>query len=400
MRVLRVEKEKKLLRKMAVNRANDEDRDEGRFGYDAELFRQRSDKFEDQGKFLRARRFLMAQCKAASDLGESHAELLERAHDSLRQSSTLQALHELLKDGTLLCILSSHWLQGSAPLACTLHCTNVLQERENVATFIESLDALKIRPEERCTVADLHSGRDLFALVDCILAMQRVIESGVGAFDKHAKSLNEPLREHVDAGPAVNQARSPMKRRGLFGMNAELAERIEAKFDPQRARAALAWVRAVAGSDENDSDGAANDDELSLDFLKDGVLLCELVNTIRPGIVKKIHRSKIVMLHRENVQMYLAACRLLGVLDTLLFSPSDLVDDKFPSVVIDNLYALSRAATLIPTFGGPFVVARQGEVALVSASGHDMCVTNKSGETTAAIGMVEASSSSCPCIIL
>ena len=46
--------------------------------------------------------------------------------------------------------------------------------------------------------------------------------------------------------------------------------------------------------------------------LLDGTLLCELVNGISPGVVPRVNRTKVVMLHNENITFFLKAARRLG----------------------------------------------------------------------------------------
>ncbi|KAJ8600333.1 hypothetical protein CTAYLR_000653 [Chrysophaeum taylorii] len=54
----------------------------------------------------------------------------------------------------------------------------------------------------------------------------------------------------------------------------------------------------------------------SIDDLRDGVALCDLVNHVKPGAVKRVHRNTTQPFkHRENVSAFLAACRTAGIFD-------------------------------------------------------------------------------------
>lgn len=57
---------------------------------------------------------------------------------------------------------------------------------------------------------------------------------------------------------------------------------MDAKYDPVQAEEARLWIQDVTG--EEFQDYAAD--------LKDGKILCKLINILRPGSVKKINESK------------------------------------------------------------------------------------------------------------
>ncbi|GFR60374.1 LIM and calponin homology domains-containing protein 1-like [Elysia marginata] len=61
--------------------------------------------------------------------------------------------------------------------------------------------------------------------------------------------------------------------------------------------------------------------------LENGVLLCELLNGLRPGTVKRINRLPTPIAGLDNINVFLKACKSTFCLtDTHLFNPSDLED--------------------------------------------------------------------------
>ncbi|KAH3744975.1 hypothetical protein Pelo_13608 [Pelomyxa schiedti] len=66
----------------------------------------------------------------------------------------------------------------------------------------------------------------------------------------------------------------------------------------------------------------------TVDQLKDGILLCELVNKIKPKAVPQISKSRSIPSSLENMLLFLNACRDMGVPDGALCSPSDFVFKK------------------------------------------------------------------------
>ena len=58
--------------------------------------------------------------------------------------------------------------------------------------------------------------------------------------------------------------------------------------------------------------------------MEDGIILCELIHTIRPGCIRKINRRSNPIAHLDNVRQFLGACKELGLKDAQLFDVTDL----------------------------------------------------------------------------
>eukprot|EP01114_Cavostelium_apophysatum_P009684 TRINITY_DN2291_c0_g2_i1.p1 TRINITY_DN2291_c0_g2~~TRINITY_DN2291_c0_g2_i1.p1 ORF type:complete len:663 (-),score=131.60 TRINITY_DN2291_c0_g2_i1:27-2015(-) len=106
------------------------------------------------------------------------------------------------------------------------------------------------------------------------------------------------------------------------------------------------WIEAVCGEKFSNPDWQIS--------LRDGRLLCKLINQIKPGSVKKINAQKTDFAEMENITFYLQAAKSLGLKDTQLFTSKELheKDGRIRDVVI-SLYWLGRAARGIPTYKGP-----------------------------------------------
>ncbi|CAL1536503.1 unnamed protein product [Lymnaea stagnalis] len=90
--------------------------------------------------------------------------------------------------------------------------------------------------------------------------------------------------------------------------------------------------------------------------LKDGKILCALINKIKPGIItKKINNSKMPFLQMENTSNFLEACEKIGISKTDLFQTVDLYDKINMVQVVNCIYALGRKAPKVgyqgPTLG-------------------------------------------------
>ncbi|KAF7242046.1 LIM domain only protein 7 [Varanus komodoensis] len=109
---------------------------------------------------------------------------------------------------------------------------------------------------------------------------------------------------------------SPSPRALLPAME-ERADGEGACYDAAFAEARR-WVEAVTGKSFGDKDFRA--------ALENGVLLCDLINKIKPGIIKKINRLSTPIAGLDNINVFLKACENLGLKEAQLFHPGDLQD--------------------------------------------------------------------------
>ncbi|XP_016297976.1 LIM domain only protein 7-like [Sinocyclocheilus anshuiensis] len=99
--------------------------------------------------------------------------------------------------------------------------------------------------------------------------------------------------------------------------------------------------------------------------LEDGVLLCDLINTLKPGIIKRVNRLSTPIAGLDNVNVFLRACEKLGLNEAQLFHPGDLQDvstrvtvrreetsRRLKNVLI-TIYWLGRKAQSDPFYTGP-----------------------------------------------
>uniref|UniRef100_K3WZS5 Calponin-homology (CH) domain-containing protein n=1 Tax=Globisporangium ultimum (strain ATCC 200006 / CBS 805.95 / DAOM BR144) TaxID=431595 RepID=K3WZS5_GLOUD len=95
------------------------------------------------------------------------------------------------------------------------------------------------------------------------------------------------------------------------------------------------------------------------DSLKDGVMLCTLMNKIRPGIISRIQTSSMPFKQMENITAFLKACRSVGVAEFDLFETVDLFELKKVDLVVKCIHALGRAVQKnVPEFDGPSLGAK------------------------------------------
>merc|ERR1711902_342424 len=105
----------------------------------------------------------------------------------------------------------------------------------------------------------------------------------------------------------------------------------------ERAKQCVEWIEEVTKSK---LEMGVKD---QVDFgtaLKDGSVLCQLINAISPGSVKKINTMKAPFKQRENIEMYLKASTNYGLKEQDLFQVNDLYENKNLYMIVDNLYNL------------------------------------------------------------
>ncbi|XP_042587255.1 LIM domain only protein 7 isoform X4 [Cyprinus carpio] len=101
--------------------------------------------------------------------------------------------------------------------------------------------------------------------------------------------------------------------------------------------------------------------------LENGLLLCDLINKTRPGVVKKLNRLSTPIAGLDNISLFLKACAKLGLKEAQLFHPGDLQDlstrvtvkhqessRRLKNVLI-TIYWLGRKTHADPFYNGPYL---------------------------------------------
>ncbi|XP_036749812.2 LIM domain only protein 7 isoform X12 [Manis pentadactyla] len=119
------------------------------------------------------------------------------------------------------------------------------------------------------------------------------------------------------------------------------------------------WVEAVTEKNFETKDFRAS--------LENGVLLCDLINKLKPGVIKKINRLSTPIAGLDNINVFLKACEQIGLKQAQLFHPGDLQDlsnrvtvkqeetNRRVKNVLITLYWLGRKAQSNPYYNGPYL---------------------------------------------
>ncbi|XP_067106289.1 LIM and calponin homology domains-containing protein 1-like isoform X2 [Osmerus mordax] len=125
------------------------------------------------------------------------------------------------------------------------------------------------------------------------------------------------------------------------------------------------WIEAVTGRSFGDKDFRGG--------LENGILLCELLSSIKPGLVKKINRLPTPIAGLDNLSVFLKGCEELGLKGSQLFDPGDLQDTSIRANLKDSdcsrklknvlitVFWLGKAASGNATYNGPTLNIKEFE---------------------------------------
>jgi len=129
-----------------------------------------------------------------------------------------------------------------------------------------------------------------------------------------------------------------------------LQRKIEAKRDPEIERQCIEFIVHHTGETVN-----------TFDDLKNGVILCNLVNKFSPGAVRKIEKSTAIFKQRAQVESFIQGCKAFGLKDQEVFQVNDLFENKNIPQFTQCIIALGRYAQTLPGYDGPILGPKQSD---------------------------------------
>eukprot|EP01132_Coremiostelium_polycephalum_P007426 gene7426-9128_t len=154
-------------------------------------------------------------------------------------------------------------------------------------------------------------------------------------------------------------------------LNDDIQKKKAQKYDSSLEKLARKWIEDVLKIEELDLNVSL------FEHLKNGVLLCKLVNTLKPGIIKRINESQISFKQLENIQNYLKACSQLGLQDTNLFNSIDLFENKDINLVITNILVLGKFASKVDGYTGPHLAGEKKNIKITTVPSPPLFSPNK-----------------------
>lgn len=147
-----------------------------------------------------------------------------------------------------------------------------------------------------------------------------------------------------------------------YGLSADVARKIRSKYDIGMEQDARRWIEEVLG--EELVPGRDPNEPLGMDnfqkVLKNGVILCRLMNTLRPEKQIKVNDTKIPFKMMENIGKFLDACVEYGLSNADTFATADLYESGNMTQVVNGIFALGRMARK-KGFQGPTLGPKESE---------------------------------------
>uniref|UniRef100_A0A2I9LP82 Muscle-specific protein 20 n=1 Tax=Centruroides hentzi TaxID=88313 RepID=A0A2I9LP82_9SCOR len=145
-----------------------------------------------------------------------------------------------------------------------------------------------------------------------------------------------------------------MANRGpSYGLSAQVANKIAGKRDPELEAEVLEWISTILG--EKLPKGSYEE------ILRDGTVLCRLMNKLMPGCIPKYNTSGGQFKMMENINKFQEMAKKYGVAEIDVFQTVDLWERRNIPQVTQCLLALGRTCYLHPEFQGPCLGPRPSE---------------------------------------
>lgn len=182
--------------------------------------------------------------------------------------------------------------------------------------------------------------------------------SGKDQYQGSVSPTQHTFVKQISRSPLTDK--SKIVKPNVTSLEDDVVTKDEFKYNPVLEDAAKKWICEVLEIEEHN--------ETFSSWLKSGVILCRLVNTIKPGSVSSIYERELPYKQMENIERYLKACSTLGLADIDLFETSDLFNEKNINLVINNIHVLAAHVQKQGNWKGPLMRDVRDAKSLFSAT--------------------------------
>jgi len=130
-----------------------------------------------------------------------------------------------------------------------------------------------------------------------------------------------------------------------MALERQVRAKLAGKRDADQEREAKEWIESILGEK---IDGFE-------DALKDGQVLCRVMNKLKPGSIAKINSTGGQFKMMENINNFQKAIQEYGVPKIDVFQTVDLYEKKDIATVTTCLFALGRTTYSHPEWAGPWL---------------------------------------------
>lgn len=132
-----------------------------------------------------------------------------------------------------------------------------------------------------------------------------------------------------------------------YGLSAAVSAKIAGKRDPDAEREVIEWIEAVTGERLPNAPYE--------EILRDGQVLCRLMNQLMPGSIQKINSSGGQFKMMENINKFQECCKKYGVPEIDVFQTVDLWERRNIPQVTQCIFALGRTCQVHSEWRGPIL---------------------------------------------
>jgi len=180
---------------------------------------------------------------------------------------------------------------------------------------------------ELLTVESKHFHEACFKCKECSIQLKM---GGYAEEDGefYCKTCDNKIFKGIGAGVSAPDSSS---------LDDDLKAKQDAKYSKENEAVVREFIKSVTGIEVGSGSQFHED-------LKSGVVLCKLLNGLKPGIIKEINTGKMAFHHMENISRFLQGCANGFGMRADTFMSVDLYEAKNMVAVIDALLMLKRKA--------------------------------------------------------
>lgn len=246
----------------------------------------------------------------------------------------------VFKSGVILCDLINKYKPGSINEKLIHKGKMSFKQMENINYFLNAAKSVGINDLFIFVTVDLYEEKNLSKVVDCIFEFQKLISPDQYKSAQKTSKFGATLNIVLDGVNQTTVDEDPEKNLYLNSqrtLNDDENLKKALKYNPDFALACQNWIEGVLGEKM-----AQN---LTLEeWLKDGVILCQAMNKIKPNSVneKQIYKGTIQYRQIENVTIYIKSVKEFGVIAENMFDISDLFEGKNFNMVLIHINSLAH----------------------------------------------------------
>ena len=163
-------------------------------------------------------------------------------------------------------------------------------------------------------------------MINCILALKR-LSFQRGFIPPLEDDIIDPTsldRGHTQISPVRTHQTTPTSPDRDINFRSRRSQENTMRSAEMRV---LNWIENICGKQNINSNSNIGH------LVKDGSILCKLINHLKPGLISRINESDIPYKQTENINNFFRACAFLGMREEDLFTIGDIKEENRDKIV-------------------------------------------------------------------